>query len=297
MNSELKKWLLFSTLTIIWGSSFILMKRGLDTFTSTQVICLRAFSAFVALSPLLVKHFNKETLKHWKPILAMGIFGTLLPGFLFVEAQKGITSATSSMINSLVPLFTLILTVLFFNAKTHPINIVGILIGLAGATSLLFINSGGNIGGEALYMGYALLATISNGVTVVVINYYLNKVNSISATVIAMVFVGPISGIYLLNTDFVSRVMSYPEGTASTIYVCILGMLGTALSIIMFNNLIKSASPVFSASVTYLIPAVAILWGILDGEALEPLHFLYVSVILGGVYLVNKKPTISTRKN
>lgn len=250
--------------------------------------------AFIVLLPFLFKFYQKSILKHWKPILAMGLFGILLPGFLFVEAQKGISSATVYMINSLVPVFTVVFTVVFFHEKIRTVNVIGILVGFIGAAGLVLINNTGDMGGNLQYILYALVAVIFNGLVVVIIKYYLGEVNSIAATTWALVFVGPISGVYLFSTDFMERLTVQPEAVHSLIYVCALGVFGTALSIIMFNMLLKMASSVFGASVTYVVPVVAIFWGLLDGEAIYMTHIISIITILAGVFLVNKKEPLVT---
>ncbi len=293
MNKKFTNWLILFVLTFIWGSSFILMKKGVRVFSGDEVGALRVFIAFLALSPLMFKHVNKDLLKHWKAFLGMGMFGSLIPGFLFAFAQKGISSSLTSMINALTPLFTLLITLIFFKEKIRMTNAVGLLIGLAGTIGLLVVNNGNNANKDLSFVLFAILATICNGITANIIKNYLGAVNSIACTVWGMLFVGPISGIYLfLNTDFVHKLNTAPLAWESFGYVCLLGVLGTSLSIILFNILIKNTSSIFGTSVTYLIPLVAIMWGVLDGESVLPMHIVCAFIILMGVYLVNKKPSL-----
>jgi drug/metabolite transporter (DMT)-like permease len=269
------------------------MKKGVRVFSGDEVGALRVFIAFLALSPLMFKHVNKDLLKHWKAFLGMGMFGSLIPGFLFAFAQKGISSSLTSMINALTPLFTLLITLIFFKEKIRMTNAVGLLIGLAGTIGLLVVNNGNNANKDLSFVLFAILATICNGITANIIKNYLGAVNSIACTVWGMLFVGPISGIYLfLNTDFVHKLNTAPLAWESFGYVCLLGVLGTSLSIILFNILIKNTSSIFGTSVTYLIPLVAIMWGVLDGESVLPMHIVCAFIILMGVYLVNKKPSL-----
>lgn len=262
-------------------------------FSGDEVGAMRVFIAFLALSPLMFKHVNKDLLKHWKAFLGMGMFGSLIPGFLFAFAQKGISSSLTSMINALTPLFTLLITLIFFKEKIRMTNAIGLLIGLAGTIGLLMVNNGNNANKDLSFVLFAILATICNGITANIIKNYLGAVNSVACTVWAMLFVGPISGIYLfLNTDFVHKLNTAPLAWESLGYVCLLGILGTSLSIILFNILIKNTSSIFGTSVTYLIPLVAIMWGMLDGESVLPMHIVCAFVILLGVYLVNKKPSL-----
>lgn len=295
MNKSFTNWLILLLLTFIWGSSFILMKRGLLTFSGDQVGALRVFIAFLALFPLVFKYVNKSMLKHWKAFLGLGMFGSLIPGFLFAEAQKGISSSLSSMINSLTPVFTLLITLVFFKEKIRLINATGIIIGFIGALGLLMVSNKTGANSNLGFVSFALLATLCNGVTANIIKYNLGAVNSVACTVWGMMLTGPISGVYLFFcTDFSHKLTTNPLAWRSVGYIAILGVLGSALSIILFNILIKNTSSIFGASVTYLIPIVAIMWGVLDGESVMPMHLVCVFVILLGVYLVNKKKSIET---
>jgi drug/metabolite transporter (DMT)-like permease len=271
------------------------MKKGVRVFSGDEVGAMRVFIAFLALSPLMFRHVNKEMLKHWKAFLGMGMFGSLIPGFLFAFAQKGISSSLTSMINALTPLFTMLITILVFKEKIRMTNAVGLLIGLIGTLGLLMVNNNAGGNKDLFFVLFAILATICNGITANIIKHYLGAVNSVACTVWGMLFVGPISGMYLfLNTDFVHKLNTAPLAWESLGYICLLGVFGTSLSIILFNILIKNTSSVFGTSVTYLIPIVAVMWGVLDGESVLPLQILCAVIILFGVYLVNKKTSVET---
>lgn len=290
MNTKIINWLILIALALIWGSSFILMKRGLDSFSSDEVAALRIFIAFLFLSPLLLKHFKKEFLKHWKGFIGMGVLGNFIPAFLFTKAETGISSSLTGMLNSLTPLFTMILGVVLFKAKTKLINVIGILIGFVGAIGLLSVGRSEEANNSILFSSFVVLATICYALSVNIIKKELSGVNSITATVWAMLFIGPLAGIYLFGfTDFVADLSNQPKAYESLGYVSLLAIFGTAISVIIFNVLIKNTNALFASSVTYLIPVVAMAWGIVDGEVVLPIHFLSIAVILLGVYLVNKK--------
>lgn len=288
--SKLLQWIILIVLALIWGSSFILMKRGLEVYSSEEVAALRILIAFLFLSPLIFRHVKKPMLKHWKAFIGMGVLGNFIPAFLFTKAETGISSSLAGMLNSLTPLFTLLLGVLMFNVKTRWINAIGIMIGFVGAIGLLTVGKSVDLNNNLLFGFYIVLATICYGLSVNIIKKSLNDVNPITATVWAMMFIGPMAGLYLFgNTDFTSRLASNPKALESLGYVSILAIFGTALSVIVFNVLIRQTTALFASSVTYLIPIVAMAWGIFDNEAILPLHFLWIILILLGVYLVNKK--------
>lgn len=296
MNRKIINWVTLIVLALIWGSSFILMKRGMEVFSSSQVAALRIFIAFLFLSPLVFKHVKKSLAKHWKGYLGMGVLGNLIPAFLFTSAETGISSSLAGALNSLTPLFTLIVGVLFFKEKTGWRNVVGIIIGFAGAAGLTMVGKTEGLSGELLFVFYVVLATLCYALSVNIIKQYLSGVDSLTATVWALLFIGPVAGIYLFSTDFTSRLMSAPGAMASLGYTSILAIFGTALSVIVFNTLIKNTTTLFASSVTYLIPIVAMCWGIVDNEAVSGMHFAWIGLILLGVFLVNR-PVMRQKEN
>ena len=197
MNTKIINWVILIALALTWGSSFILMKRGMDVYSSDEVAALRIFIAFVFLSPLIFKHVKKPLLKHWKGFLGMGLIGNFIPAFLFTKAETGISSSLTGMLNSLTPLFTLLLGVLLFKIKTRLINVIGILIGFFGAIGLLTVGKSEDMNNNLLFGLYVVLATICYAVSVNIIKKELNEVNSVTSTVWAMMFIGPLAGVYL----------------------------------------------------------------------------------------------------
>jgi drug/metabolite transporter (DMT)-like permease len=293
VNKKVINWCILIALALIWGSSFILMKRGLNVYTSDEVAALRIFIAFLFLSPLIFKHVKKPLLKYWPAFLGMGMLGNFLPAFLFTKAETVISSSLAGMLNSLTPLFTLLLGVLLFKSKTKLVNGIGILIGLIGAIGLLTVGKTEDLDNNLSYGLYVVLATIFYALSVNIIKKFLNEIPSVTATVWALMLIGPPAGIYLFGcTDFTVRLQNDPAALNSLGYVTILAVFGTAISVIIFNVLIRNTNALFASSVTYLIPIVAMGWGLFDNEAVLPMHFIWIALILLGVYLVNKKPKV-----
>ena len=289
MNAKFLNWIILISLALVWGSSFILINRGLKAFPPDQLGAYRIFIAGIFMLPFAFFHFKKEHLKHWKGFLGMGLFGNFMPAFLFAKAETGLSHALTGMLNSLTPLFTLLLGVLFFGNKTKWINVIGILIGMLGASALLYIGEKNDLSKNLDYGIYIIIATVSYGLSVNIIQKTMKNVNAVTATTYAMIFIGIPAGIYLFTTNFISKVTTHENGMSSLVYTSILGILGTAVSVIVFNELVKRTSGLYASSVTYLIPIVAIFWGITDGESILWLHFLCIGVILTGIYLVTRK--------
>lgn len=293
VSKKAVNWIILTALALTWGSSFILMKRGMDVYSSDEVAALRIFIAFLFLAPLIFRHVKKSLLKYWKSFLGMGVLGNLIPAFLFTKAETGISSSLTGMLNSLTPLFTLLLGVLLFRTKTKLVNAIGILIGFAGAIGLLTVGKTADVSNNLFFGFYVVLATICYAMSVNIIKKNLGEVNSVTASVWAMMFIGPVAGIYLFGfTGFTAKFAANPLAMSSLWYIVILAVFGTALSVIVFNILIRNTNALFASSVTYLIPVVAMGWGVFDEENVQLLHFVWIGLILLGVYLVNKKPAV-----
>ena len=288
-NTKSWHWVIMMLLTLIWGSSFILMKRGLDAFSSSQVAALRILISSIVLAPLVFKYGKQAPLKHWKKYLLAGILGNFIPAFLFTKAETGISSSLAGILNSLTSLFTLITGVILFKNKTKLINVIGIIIGFTGAAGLLTAGKSTDFNANIYYAFYVIIATIGYALSVNIYKAYLNEVNSIAATSRVFIMLGPPAGIYLFTTDFTERLTTNPLALQSLGYIAILAIFGSAVSTIIYYWLIQKTTALFASSVSYLMPIVAILWGVFDGEQMKPVHFAWILLILIGVYLVNKK--------
>ncbi len=289
MNVRTVSWLILITLSVVWGSSFILMKRGLEAFSSQQVAAMRISIAFVVLVPLLLKHYQIDLKKYWKGLLMMGFFGNFLPAFLFTAAETQISSSLAGMLNALTPLFAVIVAFLWFKIKPSSKKFSGLIVGFIAACGLILFDSGEDVFRNFSYGFLVLLATMSYAISANAIKRYLYDLNSVKATVWAFCFTGPPALIYLLvGTDFTTRVQNHPGAGPALLYIAILAVVGTAVAVVLFNILIKNAGVLFASSCTYLIPVVAILWGIFDGETVNGAQFLSMGAVILSVYLINR---------
>ncbi|HNQ12549.1 MAG TPA: DMT family transporter [Bacteroidia bacterium] len=287
-EDKLLAWILLLTLALIWGSSFILMKKGLRTFAPDQLASLRMSISFMCLLPVVLTRFKQVQKSHWKYLMAAGILGNGIPAFLFAIAQTHISSSVAGMLNGLTPVFVLILGWWFFKVKTSGFGVAGVLMGLSGAIALLFIRSSGTVSSDPKYGLLIVLATVCYGFSANIIRSKLHVASSILITAFVLSFVGPPSMVYLFSTDFLHRMCS--EGAWLDLgYIAILAVFGTALSTVLFNRLLKITTAVFASTVTYMIPVVAMLWGLLDGERIGVEHLASLLVIFTGVYLASRK--------
>lgn len=283
-----ESWFLLLLLSLIWGSSFILIKEGLVAFSAEQSAALRVSIAFLFMLPFLFKNFKKLPKEKIKFIIIVGVIGNLIPALLFALAEKELESSVTGMLNGLTPLFALMIAVYIFSYKIKYFQIIGILIGFAGTIILSLVNTSGNFGSLNIYALLVVTATLCYAISLNIIAVHLNEVSAITVSSLALATIGPVSLIYLLSTDFISLMISHPAAMKSFTAILILGVVGTAIGIMLYTRLIQTTSVFFAGIVTYLIPVVAVFWGLMYGEKIFALHFAGLLLILTGVYFVNK---------
>lgn len=277
-------------LALIWGSSFILMKRGLLVYSAAQVASMRMFFSFICLLPLTLRYLPKMPLKKYGMLTLVGVLGNGLPAILFATAQTHLSSSVAGVLNSLTTLFTLIVAALFFKQHFSNQKVIGVFLGFLGALILILMRSGGSAEGNYIYGILILLATICYAWSVNLIKTYLSDVPSLGVSSMALLFVGPAYGYYLFaHTDFALRVQLTTGAIEALFYVFLLAFFGTAIALVLFNKLVALTTPVYAASVSYLIPMVALGWGLLDGEQIGVLQIVGMIAILAGVFLANRK--------
>jgi len=283
------QWVTLFTLALIWGSSFILMKKGLRSFDYMQVAALRIFFSFVILIPTYFKTVKKLNRQNFIHLLITGYAGIFFPAFLFTKAQTQISSSLAGMINGLAPFFALIMGIILYKNRPGKYQYFGIIVGFIGALGLIsngnILESVSNINGYALYV---VAATIGYGVNANEIRFKLKALSGFEITSLSFLFVGIPAGIYLAFTD-ITPAFQTPNWALNLSFIFVLALFGSVISLYMFNNLVHHTSALFATSVTYIIPFFAILWGFFDGETITYIHIISIGLALVGVWLVNKK--------
>ncbi|MBK0380795.1 DMT family transporter [Mucilaginibacter segetis] len=290
LSPKLVNGLIFMTICLIWGSSFILMKLGLydddkkPLLTASQVAAIRIITAGIVLIPVLVRHRAKIPFKLSGYMVFSGIFGSFLPAFLFCIAETKIDSALAGTLNSLTPIFAIIFGFLFFGNRIPLNQIAGIIIGFGGIVLLYFIQKHTGVG-EVSYGGLVILATIFYGINIVVVKRYLNGVSPLVITAFSLIAVGLPSLLILWKTGFFALPLHNWVYIKACVAVCTLGMLGTALAWVLFYALVQRTSVLFTTTASYGIPFVAFGWGWYYGETITLGQIACLLVILAGVYL------------
>ncbi len=292
-ENSFKNWALLVVLTLIWGSSFILIKRGLEVFSPGEVGAYRMVAAASLLLPLSLPRIKQLSKLQVKNLLITGLLGSFIPAFLFPIAQTQLSSSLTGVLNALTPLFVVLVGALFFNTSITKRNGLGLVVAFLGVFILVTFKEGG--GWDSLidinaYALYVIAACICYSINLHFIKARFTKLKSIEISSISLLMILPLALLYLFaGTDFSYKMATHPRAWEALGYVTILGMVGTASALILFNIMIKSASPFFASLVTYTIPIVAILWGVLDGEVLLLGHYVGIAAVIVGVWVGNRK--------
>ena len=286
-KNNIENWVILLILSIIWGSSFILMKKSLMAFNYIEVAFFRLIIAFFVLSPFFISSLKNMKTMYIIPILIVSIIGTLIPAILFAFAQIYLDSANTGMLNALTPIFTFIIGLVFFKKKWNQTAILGIIIGLLGSYVLLMPSNQNII--NTKYSLIVILATICYAISINTIKDKLKGLKPLDIAVISSFFSFLIPISYFLNHGIIVTIEKISTNLFSFCYLIVLGMICTSFAIILFNHLIKKTSAVFGSSTTYLIPVFAIIWGVIDNEIIENYEIIGIIIILLGVLVMNYK--------
>jgi drug/metabolite transporter (DMT)-like permease len=310
MNQNLANWLRLVFLACIWGSSFILMKRGMiykptgeAIFDNNQVATLRMLIAALVIAPFAFRHIKKLLIrKNILPLIIVGCLGNFFPAYLFTYAETSISSGLAGMLNSCTPIFTVIIGLVIFKQTLIKLQVIGIIIGTIGIFTLV---GSGNIFSSATSLPAILaviLATLCYATSLNTIKYVLGHLTPLTITSLGFLTTLPISIYLFFQFDTTSTILENNHATYGLIHIIILGVIGTAISVIIFNRLISDTSAIFASSVTYFIPVVAAIIGFLDGENLSLFQFVGMLIVLFGVYIINilgrkKRLMVLSKKN
>lgn len=287
MRDKAINWLLFVMLSLIWGSSFLLMKVGMQLLSPYHVAALRIVSAGIVLIPFAAKAFTQIPRNKLGVVVLSGLLGSFFPAFLFCIAETQLSSALTGMLNSLTPLCAVLIGVFFFQLKPKPQKIIGILVGLVGLFFLVAPNGKLDVSNFG-YIFLVLLATVFYAVNVNLVGRHMQGITSVNIAAMAFIFLIVPCAIILAFTGYFAKSFTNVEVIKSTVAACVLGVVGTALASVLFYRLVKRAGPLFAAMVTYGIPFIAVAWGYYYGESITIFQVGCLGIILGGVYISNR---------
>jgi len=287
-NITSKDWLTLLFLSCVWGSSFILIKKSLIGFTFFEMGLMRCVIAFLAFLPFVIYFAKRIDWKRWKDYMFISLTGSAIPAFLYAIAQTEITSIASGILNSLTPSFTLIFGILFFKTKSSLLQVAGVCMGLIGAVFIIMYGSELYIGAKPAYGLFVVLATMCYALNVNFVKRKFQDHDPLVLGAVSFLFVGLPFLVIAIVIGIPQKVMAEPPAQLSLMYLTILSIMSTVVSLIIYYKLVQRTTPLFASSVTYIMPVIVLFWGVIDGESLVLFHIVGLILIVMGIYLIRK---------
>ncbi len=289
-NKKLTAVILLITLSLIWGTSFILIKQGLKVFSPDQLGALRVAAAFIFMLPMAIQHLKELKSSDYPKLFISGMLAVFIPAFLFAIAQTHLNSSLAGILNTLSPIWTMILGAMFFSQRFRGWAVFGIIISFGGCIILAMARPGGGLGAFNVYALLIVLACACYGINLNFLKFKVNYLQPMTIISVSLLLIAPLAYVYLFGfTDFTYRMVNVEGAWKAFGFVIILALMSTAVANLLFYKLLKISSPLFASSVTYVMPIVSVMWGLIDGETLLLGHFIGMALILGGVFLANRK--------
>ena len=280
------QWISLLFLSFVWGASFILIKRGMDTFSYVQVGALRVFISFLVLLPISIKNLKLINKNNFLFLLVSGLIGNFFPAFLFTYSETQISSSLAGILNGLTPFFVLIIGVLAFKNKPNILQYIGTFVGFIGASILITEGNLHSFGNINVYVLPIILATLMYGINANLVRFKLHNLSGVQIISLTFFLIGPLAGGILCFTDFYTPFYS-PDFALSLLSITILALFGSVITLFVYYELIHRAGAIFASSSTYIIPFFALMWGIFNNEKINTIHLYSLIVILLGVYMTN----------
>jgi drug/metabolite transporter (DMT)-like permease len=287
-NKSVVSWILLLVLSLTWGSSYILIKRGLVAFEPLQVASIRLVVSALSFIPLLIILKRKITWKNWKLYFLVGLTGNAIPAFMFAIAQTQLSSALTGVLNSVTPLATFVIGFLIFRLPFRWHKLLGVVVGLAGAFLLIWFGRESGAASNPWYAGFVLIAATCYAISSNTVASFLKNYGSIEISGASFVMIAPLAFFLFWYSGVWETTLGHPSGWSSFGYITILALAGTVFASILFYKLVHLTGAVFSSFVSYIMPIVATLWGVLDGEPVTILSLSGMVLILAGVYIARK---------
>lgn len=290
-QQKVVNWSIFILLSLIWGSSFILMKISREGLNGMQIGALRIFFAGIVFLPFALFHIRQFTKRTFLLAILSGMLGNLLPAFLFAIAiDHNIDSSLAGILNSLTPLLVIALGVLFFRTGLPRNKLLGVGIGFTGLL-VLSLSKGGIALDNAAYASLIFVATLLYAINIHVVGRYLKQVNPLHLATVSLAGVGILAGGVAWYEQSLAQFGSSEATQWAVGATALLGIVGSAVATYLYYMLIRRAGGLFASLVTYGIPVVALAWGVVANEAVSLLQVLCLVLILLGVWLANRQTT------
>ncbi len=289
-NKRFTAVILLITLSLIWGTSFILIKQGLKVFSPDEVGALRVAAAFIFMLPIALQRLKELKSTDYGKLFFSGMLAVFIPAFLFAIAQTHLNSSLAGILNTLSPIWTMIIGAALFSQRFRGWAIFGSAISFGGCIVLAMARADGGLGAFNSYALLIVLACACYGLNLNFLKFKVPSLPPMTIISVSLMLIAPLAYIYLFGfTEFTFKMANTEGAWRAFGFVIILALMSTAVANLLFYKLLRISSPLFASSVTYVMPLVSVMWGVIDGEILLVGHFIGMALILGGVYLANRK--------
>lgn len=288
---ELKHWLMLATISVIWGCADFFAKKGLKVFSPNEVGLMRICIASTLLSPVSLVRLRKIDAQNFSKLFLIGLFGSVIPAFIFARSQAKLASSINTALNALTPICTLVVSSFFFRRRIPKNEVYSVLIGCLGI--LMIVSSGvGSSSEDRKYVIFPVLGCMCYALSTNIIKRYLKNTSIVTSTAVSLLPYSLSMGLIIFTkTDVILKLKTVEGAYIAFAYILALAALSSTLAFLLFNLLSHNATPVFASIATLLAPLISIVWGLLDGENLSLNHYIGIATILAGVGLLNKRTT------
>ncbi len=282
-------WLSIILLSIIWGSSFMLIKKSLLALNPYEVGAMRILITGISMSPALWIFRRFIDWKKWPFFLLVGMTGSGLPSILYPMAETHINSSLAGVLNSLAPMFTLIFSVALFKNASNKNQFIGVILGFIGAIIMILFNGNSYGTTHILYASLVLIATMLYGMNANLVKHFFQETKAVIITALSFGLLMPFALAYILKMNTIPNLLVHPDGKIALLAVSVLALVGTSFATFLFFRVLQKTDAVLGASVAYMVPIVAIGLGLLDGEHFETNHIIGTILILFALRMISKK--------
>lgn len=282
-------WLLIIVLSLLWGSSFLLLKRVLTVYSPIQVFAGRMLFATLVLLPVAIREIRRIPTNKWPPLLAVAIIANFTTTLLNALAQVDLASSLAAMLNTLTPLMTVLVGILFFAQRIPTSQLGGLSLGLIGSIALILSTDSTAFGKVNIAALFIVGSAICQAFTHYIIRFDLDGLRIGQIAAMSFLLISPLALVTGWQSGLFKQMILQPEAPVATVYLAFLGIGANAGALLLLARLIQISSPIVASQTTYLIPLVAIMWGMIDGEQISVWQISIMGVVLTAVWLVNRQ--------
>lgn len=273
-------------MSLIWGSSFLLMDIGLDAFRPGLVTWLRVGLGAAALWLVPQARTVRVARDDWRRLFVLSVLWVAIPFTLFPIAQQYINSAVAGMLNGATPIFTAVIAVMLLRRLPGRRTVAGLIVGFAGIVAI-GLPSIGEGSSESLGVALIVIATVCYGIALNLTAPIQQRYGSLPVMArllaLAAVWTAPFGIVSAVGSTF---------AWDSFFAVAVAGVVGTGIAFALFGTLVGRVGSTRASFITYLIPVVAVVLGVVIlSDEVTSMAALGTTLAIAGAFLASRRDT------